>query len=144
MQSSKGWASVKAKDGGPLLARHGRPWTMQLRRVPTEKEAAAAAAAKAALAESGGAIAEGVPPAAAAAAGGAAAADADTSSTAAATTLGPSLPSTGSSIDGSSPPRRASLTGSRSENGLLLSHCVYTNHLLPRQARDNNEGKDLF
>ena len=53
VQCSKGWASVRAKDGGLLLARQGRPWTMQLRRIPTEKQSAAASAPSAE---------EGVPP----------------------------------------------------------------------------------
>ena len=60
VQSKGGWASVTARDGSPLLARQGRPWTMQVRRIPTEKEVAeaatAAAAAALALPE------EGVPP----------------------------------------------------------------------------------
>ena len=57
---TKGWASVTARDGSPLLARQGRPWTMQIRRVLTEKEAveaAAAAAVQAAVLPE-----EGVPP----------------------------------------------------------------------------------
>jgi hypothetical protein len=61
VQCSKGWASVYAKDGCPLLARQGRPWTMQLRRMPTAKQSADAAAAAAAAASAPTAE-EGVPP----------------------------------------------------------------------------------
>ena len=38
IQCSRGWASVTARDGSTLLARQGRPWTLQLRRIPTEAE----------------------------------------------------------------------------------------------------------
>ena len=50
VQCSKGWASVCAKDGCPLLARQGRPWIMQLRRMPTAQQSADAAAAAAGVA----------------------------------------------------------------------------------------------
>lgn len=61
VQCSKGWASVCAKDGCPLLARQGRPWIMQLRRMPTAQQSADAAAAAAAAASAPSAE-EGVPP----------------------------------------------------------------------------------
>lgn len=61
VQCSKGWASIRARNGCLLLARHGRPWTIELRRIPTAKQLAEAAAEAAAAAAAPSAE-EGVPP----------------------------------------------------------------------------------